>query len=771
MSSGPDSASPHTQMATWSDRFGIHPSALETLRCGMEALGHPEENIQLLEALLNNASDAGIAPEWLEPPHAAEALGRLAYAAPFLVRYLSAHPAALTLGVLDNLEQGPALAPWVLFADPATAADLPEETFIQALRLWKYAGYVRFTARELLGFQTTQSTCREISRLAEGMIRMSFAHAFRRGVLSNGLPLLGPGELAAGGVVGMGKLGGQELNYSSDVDVIFIQEGTDHPCWTVAHLPPQTLHPDMDENGFWSLWETLARGMTTGEAGRFSSGEFYNRLARQSMRLLALPTQEGFGFRVDADLRPQGKSGLLAPTLNFMEDYYLRLGREWERTAMLKARLIAGPPRLGTAFSKIIQPFVFQRYLDYSALEGVAIVKHDINRMHQNALKGNIKLGRGGIRENEFLVQALQLLYGGKRPGLQVQGHAATVDALVKEKLIEPEDGQAMLRDYWRLRGVENRIQMVAEAQTHELPPDPAERRRVLHDFHPAFETRLPEVESALEATRERIAGRFETLFRGLGEVGFPEADLWQDAVRAHLPEADLAPSLEFINTLFSGVMTTRMGERCVFKLARLLTLPELYRLGTEPAFPRWLRFMEQIGNRNALYTLIDSNRGIVPWVSHIFSEGGVHAELLMRHPEFLESFFAITESWDDPREHFQTLLANAPDEEAFLLELQSSKAQHQIRILTQYLNPQAPGEHHRLLSDLADAVIEACLRYAWQKVGSRMGFPEGARGEPQGFAVVALGKLGSQEMRFSSDLDLVFLYRGEGRTDQGRSH
>lgn len=752
-------------------RYGLPPAAAERLAAAWEALEQPPEAAQAVTTLLQRCCDASVPLDWAEVPHAPEALLRMAYAAPFLLRHLGMRPQVLAEGLLADLETGPVRPSWPHAGEAEALAALEETEWMRRLRLWRYDSYVRLTARALLGLDGPAETCRTVADLADDLVRLAFRWCFATTVRSRGLPLRADGALAGAGVVGMGKLGGRELNYASDIDLVFMQDGDDTPCRRLAEPPPVPVTPDAAEASFWDAWEAAVSD--AGEPARDSSGEFYNRMARQVVRVLSHQTAEGFAFRVDADLRPNGRAGMLAPHMAFLARYYEQQGREWERTAMIKARVITGPAPLAEEFRELVRPFVYRRYLDYSALEGVAIVKHDIDRNSRDEEGRNIKLGRGGIRENEFIVQALQLLYGGRRPELQATGHAEALERISAAGILPAEECESILADYWCLRAVENRVQMLDEAQTHELP-EPGERRtRVLHDFAPAFAARQEAAEAALQAARERTERRFNELFEGLGEGELTGAEAWREAVCAHLPAEEHAEAMARADHLFSRLMSTRIGERCVFKLTHLLTQDALYRQGTEPAFWRWLAFFEQIGNRNALYALMASQPSVLDWVSLILSEGGRHAEPLIRHPEFLESFVALSGQQEaDLAGEMAAVEEGARDEEEFILDLHSTKAQNLLRILTAYLNEPGSQAHQRRLSDLADAVVGACLRFAWRQLVARLGEPAGATPEaPAGFAVLALGKLGSRELRFSSDLDLVFVYEQDGTTSAGRSH
>ena len=757
----------------WQTRYGVAASAGKELAAGLAALPASADAALALERLFERL--AGRPLDFLAEPSAAAALARLAYAAPFLLGHLARHPDGLAGGLLSGLDAPAALLPWRDYCPPGELPGLDPDELMRRLRLWKYDNYARLTAQELLERHPTARTCELLSDLADGMLEAACRHAFAESVSRHGLPLREDGAPALGAVIGMGKLGGRELNYASDVDVIFIHEADDSPCRPVAGLKKKLPDPALAAEDYWARWAALSPGAgQKPEAEGLSGGEFHNQLARQVGRMLSATTADGFGFRVDVDLRPQGRSGLLAPSLSFLSQYYDVHGREWERTALLKARPVAGDPAVSARFAGIVRPFVYRRYLDYSAVEGIAIVKHDIDRNHRAALDRNLKLGAGGIRENEFLVQALQLLHGGRRPELQMTSHADAVQRLIEAGVLEEGEGAAHLADYWLLRKIENRLQMEQEAQTHELPEAPEARMRIFADFRPGFPARLEEAEAALAAARRRTGERFAQLFSELGREEYPQPEAWQQAVRRHCPPEEQEALLARIDALLSRLMASRLGERCVFKVARLLNRPETYRRGTDAAFPRWLDFLEQIGNRNAIHALIEANPPIADWASTIFAEGGRHALQLIRHPEFLESFVSsAADAGGSPADDFRAILEHARDEEEFLLELQMAKSRALIRILSIYLNNPGEKAHRELLSEVAEATVALCTAYAWRLTAGRYGLPEGAAShrEPAGFAVLAMGKLGSREMRFGSDLDLVFVYDADGTTTGGKSH
>jgi glutamate-ammonia-ligase adenylyltransferase len=756
-------------------RLGLPPRLGAALQAGVAAIDPPEDALRPLQYALERAADAGAANALPDEPGAGWALARIAYAAPFLLHHAAAGPERLA-ALLSELSSA-APIPWSRYATPEETPSLDEAEAMRRIRLWKYDSYFRLTARSLLALAGTPETCRVISDLADGLVRLALAWSYQQLALSQGLPICADGSLAGIAVLGMGKLGGRELNYASDIDLILLHDSDEQPVRRVSAAPVLAIDPAADESAHWGRWKDAARAAGAGGEGRITNGDWQQRVGRQMMRLLTTKTGEGIAFRTDLDLRPEGRSGMLVTPVGFALAYYDVQGREWERTALIKARPVAGDTAISKPFLQALRPFVYRRYLDYSAMEGIALVKHDIDRHHQGVLERNLKLGSGGIRENEFLVQALQLLHGGRKPELQVTSHEGAVRALAAAQVLPAAEAEAILADYWLLRERENRVQMVDERQTQDLPEDLAGRTRVFHDFQPGFAARLAAAEAALAGARDRTAARFRGLFHGMalasGQVA-PQAAEWQEALRAHSPPDTVPDRLARVDALINRLMRTRIGERCVFKLGGLLTRPELYLPGTNDAFPRWLEFLEQIGNRNALLTLLEANPGIVPWVSRIFAEGGVHAQPLIRHPEFLETYLGGSVAPEQSlRSRFEAILDKAGDDEEFILEVQMAKAHAQIQILSLCLSDVDPPVYRRQLAALADETVRVCLEYAWRSLTGRLGLPEGAMegGPVRGFSVVALGKLGTHELRFSSDLDLIFVYDSAGTTHLGKSH
>ena len=291
----------------------------------------------------------------------------------------------------------------------------------------------------------------ELSDLASSTLQVAYEVCRRCLIRDHGVPLLTGEEStpreAEMTVIGMGKLGGRELNFSSDIDIIYFYES------------------DRGET----------TGVATGSGGRkgaISLHAFFNKLGEMISKALSQVTEDGFVFRVDVGLRPEGKSGDMAVSLRSAEIYYESWGQSWERTAMLKARPVAGSLELGEQLLKTLQPFIYRKYLDYNLIEDMKQMKQKIDASLARSREGeiNLKLGRGGIREIEFFIQALQLVYAGKNPKLRERNSLAALDTLLSANLLGVEDHRQLQEAYRFLRSVEHRIQVVQERQTHNLP-------------------------------------------------------------------------------------------------------------------------------------------------------------------------------------------------------------------------------------------------------------------------------------------------------------
>ncbi|MBS0309687.1 MAG: bifunctional [glutamate--ammonia ligase]-adenylyl-L-tyrosine phosphorylase/[glutamate--ammonia-ligase] adenylyltransferase [Proteobacteria bacterium] len=553
-------------------------------------------------------------------------------------------------------------------------------------------------------------------------------------------------------VLGMGKLGGRELNVSSDIDLIFV-------------------YP---EDG-----ETAASGEQQG----LSNHEFFTRLGKKLINAIADLTEDGFSFRVDMALRPNGASGPLVASFGMIEEYLMVQGREWERYAWVKARALTGQPDDIAALDKIVQPFVYRRYLDFGAIEAMRtmhaqiraeVVRQETRHPHRVY---NVKLGRGGIREIEFLAQVFQLIRGGRDPELRDRSTRETLRTLARKQLLDADVVWRLLEIYSFLRDLEHRLQYLDDAQTHVLPANEADRQLIAGMMGFAD---VPALLAALEERCAFVAAQFDAIFSdknsddagdesGKGTPDLPSllcGSEAQQTVGAHLATLGFAESDAAAQRLLASWQSTRIQSLSEAGRNRVLALtgaalPMIAACPDEQlaTLNRLLDFLEAIARRSAYLALLSEYPHTLRRVVRMMHASRWAAQYLTRHPILLDELL------DD-----RTLTA-APDWAAFGAELQrqldahAGDTEHQmnilrdmhhaqlIRLLAQDIEGQLTVE--RLadhLSALADVLVGATVKTVWQSINQRH------RETPQ-FAVIAYGKLGGKELGYASDLDVIFLY------------
>ncbi|MDP9107926.1 MAG: bifunctional [glutamate--ammonia ligase]-adenylyl-L-tyrosine phosphorylase/[glutamate--ammonia-ligase] adenylyltransferase, partial [Pseudomonadota bacterium] len=555
-------------------------------------------------------------------------------------------------------------------------------------------------------------------------------------------------------VVGMGKLGGGELNVSSDIDLIFVypEDGD-----TVTTLPGQRV---------------------------LSNHEFFVRLARRLIGDLSEVTEDGFTFRVDMALRPNGASGPLVASLGMVEDYLIVQGREWERYAWVKARAVCGDATDIAALEAIYLPFVYRRYLDYGSIDALrgmhAQIRAEVTRveaLHPDR-SDNVKLGRGGIREIEFLAQVFQLIRGGRDLSLRERSTRAVLRVLAEKQLLEPEVVAQLLDAYTFLRNLEHRLQYLDDAQTHTMSPAPADRQRVAQMMGYAEAATLAQ---ALAMHRQVVSLHFDAIFA---------TPLRSDA--APTPgRASLAETLAALTNEDGGealvLLLSELGFRdaqqaaqrllATWHAARLQALPETSRVRMTalihaalpmlaacaeqqlPTLHRLLGFLETVARRAAYLALLTEYPHALQRVIRMMSASQWAANYLTQHPILLDELLddrTLRAPPDWPAfasELQQQLDASAGDTEHQMNILRDMHHAQTLRLLAQDLEGQLSVE--RLadhLSTLADILVGCTVQAVWNTLPTRH------RPQPQ-FAVIAYGKLGGKELGYSSDLDVIFLY------------
>ncbi len=692
---------------------------------------------------------------------------------PFLVSLMYKAPDIISWLFLDNgIELGRS-AENMLAAVEATVGDDTDFPSLQrALRRFKRREIVRIAARDLNGLAPLEEVMRELSDLASSTLQVAYHVCHRCLIRDHGVPLLAAeGELAPREaemtVLGMGKLGGRELNFSSDIDIIYFYESD----------RGETTGIDNGSGGY---------------KGGVSLHAFFNKLGEMVSKALSQITEDGFVFRVDVGLRPEGKSGDMAVSLRSAEIYYESWGQSWERTAMLKARPVAGSLAVGEQLLKILQPFIYRKYLDYNLIEDMKQMKQKIDASLARSREGeiNLKLGRGGIREIEFFIQALQLVYAGKNPKLRERNSLCALDTLLAAGLLG-EDDHIKLREAYRfLRSVEHRIQMVQERQTHNLPGKEEEMLALARRSGYLRSNGLERFREVLSEHREQVSFIYGTLFHchddPTAEEVTPQAlflldpkadaDLVKDMLaERHFEDVDRA--YDNLVSLRKGPVRGNLAERSrriLEKIAPLMVQDLLESPDPDLALTNLERFMETIALRPSYYALLGENRATIKLLVSLFGMSEFLSKILISHPELLDSLVSRTGS------------ALALSKETMLEELstlldQSDYFEDHLNILRRYRNEQflrigLNDIHGRLLQGEVTTQLsllgEVCLTAAYGLAVSelnRFGHPTcqtmGIRSEAH-LAIIAMGKLGGQELNYHSDLDIIFVYDHQGDTD-----
>lgn len=661
-------------------------------------------------------------------PEAEAALRALALASDFAIETLLRQPA-----LLDALIDG---------AGPLPRPDLTQENRADwgaLLRRHRTAESTRLIWRDVTGLDDVDATLAGSTQLAErclqlGLDALEIEFAQRFGVVR-----AGDGTVQRLVVFGLGKLGGGELNFSSDVDLVY-------------------AYPrDGESDGARAL----------------AAEDYFARLGQQLAKLLDEVTADGFSHRVDLRLRPFGNAGRVALPFAAMESYFQREGRDWERYAWQKARPVAGDVAEGLRFLDTLRPFVYRRYLDYGALDGLREMKAAIAaEVARKELADDIKRGPGGIREIEFLAQALQLIRGGREPALRERRLLPALHALVAAGHVSAEAGDALADAYRFLRRLENRLQMLRDAQTHALPVAETDRLRIAHGLGFADWTAL---RGALDEHRARVATEFEALLAPRGRTAAPSelATYWRALPDAGDPDTLAEAGFRDIETLDGslrdfarapGVRTLSDATRA--RLDRVL--PALLASAARASQPdaalrRVLPLLHTLLRRASYLALLDEQPAALARLVDVVSGSALLAERIAAHPLLLDELLDRRTNESLPgRDALIAACADTlreDDAEAALMTLNEVRQSLSFRIALATLDArQSAHDSARQLAWLADGVVAVVLALAQREVERAHGRVPGAR-----FAVLGYGSLGGEELGFGSDLDLVFLYDAPG--------
>ncbi len=628
-----------------------------------------------------------------------------------------------------------------------------EEKLMLLLRRVKEQVFVHLGLRDLGGRAGLGEATRTLTHLAELALEQSLEKGLELLLKRRCLPPWPEGAPLFFCVLGMGKLGGRELNYSSDVDLIYLYD---------PQLWPFPDHPAAAETA-------AALGALIG-------------------RVMSRPTGEGLVFRVDLDLRPAGKDGALVPTLEAARRHYIYRAADWERLALIKARPVAGNRDMGAYLVEETYPFVYRRHLDYTALEELRRLKKKIaSRPGTRTPAGfDLKLDRGGIRQIEFFAQTLQLIYGGRSPKLRSGSTLEALSLLMDQGLITPADREDLDQAYVFLRTAEHRLQLRFLQQTQSLPLEEKDLVRLTRSMgYPAGEA------SAFLADLQRhtgaVAERFESLLREEGEeaeerplAGLIDAldqgegdealDIlatagFRDPGRARTIIADLRAD--------SFLSSSLESQRSLLNKVLPAILEGILRSADpDTALVRLENFLARIGPKTGLFLLLLQNPATLELMVRLMSSSAYLARVLTAHPGILDGLIDSRSRTVKSREELQAelheLTGPVEDEEERAGLIRRFKAEETVRIAVQDLTEGLPLERiSDQLSDLAEAVLETTLELAGENLARRYG-RDYEQGRPQ-FAVLGLGKLGGRELAYHADLDVLFLFRARPGQEGGR--
>lgn len=614
------------------------------------------------------------------------------------------------------------------------------------LRHFRRDQMVRIIWRDLTRTAPLAEVLEDLSALADACIGEALEILYQWAVEKQGIPRSREGVQQYLVVLGMGKLGARELNLSSDIDLIF-------------------TYPEQGEvEGPRSL----------------ANEQFFIRLCQQLVKALNSQTVDGFVFRVDTRLRPFGDAGPLALCFDGMETYYQTNARDWERYAMVKARVVAGDAEAGKELMEMLRPFVYRRYLDFGAIESIRDMKQLIGReLQRKGMLDNVKLGPGGIREIEFIGQAFQLIRGGRDPELQIRPILQVLKQLGQKALLPEYVVRQLEEAYAFLRLVENRIQAWQDRQSHLLPEDELGRLRMARTMGFAD---WPAFYAALDIHRQRVQGHFDKVFAAPQTEGEEDEKLllgvWlqqldDEAAEALLAQAgfsDAPLALEKIKGFHGASVCRNLGGRGRDRLDQLMPLL-LEAVGAteapEDTLDRLLRLIEAIARRTAYLALLVESPLALSQLVRLSSTSPWITQQVMRHPLLLDEML-------DPRRLYSPLPKAALEIEldtllAALAEDDQEQQMERLRLFAQSNMLRVAAADitgviplmvvSDYLTDIAEVVTSKILSQAWRDLTARHGRPTGVVGAETGFAVIGYGKMGGIELGYGSDLDLVFLH------------
>ena len=646
----------------------------------------------------------------------------------------------------------------MLMRDFYEMAEFQSKNIFSVLRKFKKREYIRIGLRDLLGKVGFKETVEDISNLADVCLQAAYEHADRELQKKFGRPVYqdanGNWIESEFAILGMGKLGGRELNYSSDIDLIYIYTS--------------------------SQGET--RSTSESSITSISNHEYFTKLALDITKSLHEITSDGNVFRVDLELRPEGNSGEIVNSLTSCEIYYQSWGRTWERQALIKARVSAGSENLGKEFFEMIEPFIYRRSLDFEAIEEIKSMKYQINKsLKGKHSKGNIKLGFGGIREVEFTIQAYQLLLGGRDKSLRVRDSLGAMKTLYEKNILTEADHNHLREAYIFLRNLENRVQITFGLQTYLLPDNEidlavlARKMRIAGDSQKNLADNLmKEYETHTRFVGTLFAEQFvekekreaaETLSSEwdrsrIGEEQFTESML---AEIPFLP--DPKRTYRFLKSFRDGTQFSHPSVQSIQEFYSII--PKIFQQcrrvpKPDSAIENLCRFVEATGARESFLSLFQRNEKFLELLVILFGSSGMLSQILIKRPDLVDVLTDMEAIYrfklaEKIQEDLNSALKTSPDFESKSLVLRRTKQAEELRIGVRYLIKEADlAGTLEDLSNLADVFLQTVYRIACEEQKS---------GNHNDFCIIGMGKLGGHELNFGSDLDVLLVY-DEGESD-----
>jgi len=666
----------------------------------------------------------------------------------------------MLLALVQSGELDRSFTPGELCGQIAAAANAAQtdDELGRALRRQRTRQQVRIIWRDLTRQADLVQTCRDLSDMADASIDQAYQWLYARHCQQFGVPTgRRSGEPQPMVILGMGKLGAVELNLSSDIDLIF-------------------AYPE--------------GGETVGVKRSLDNQEFFIRLGQRLIKALDPMTVDGFVFRVDMRLRPYGSAGALVLSFNALEQYYQDQGRDWERYAMIKSRVVAGDQVAGAQLQETLRPFVYRRYLDFSAIEALRTMKQLIQQeVRRKGMADNIKLGSGGIREVEFIAQAFQLIHGGRDLSLQQRPLLKVLNTLEGQGYLPPAVISELREGYEFLRYTEHAIQAIADRQTQMLPDGAEDQARI------AFMLGFADWDAFHERLmywRGRVAWHFAQVIADPDEeegtesevvVGGEWLPLWEeaqddDAACRQLEEAGFKEAAKALKALagLRGSPQLRAMQRLGRERLDAF-IPRLLAQAVEHADPdlvleRVLPLVEAVARRSAYLVLLTENPGALRRLLTLCAASPWIAEQITRFPLLLDELLNEGRLFKPPlapelTAELRERLMRIPEDdlEQQMEALRHFKLAHRLRVAASEIAGSLPlMKVSDYLTWLAEAILEQVLALAWRQTVAKYGTPLRTDGKlcDTGFIIVGYGKVGGLELGHISDLDLVFIHDGD---------